>query len=65
MKKILLFLFAAVISIAASADEIIFDFSAQGYANAQDFNDQTVDLGSGISVTFSKGTGSITPNTMT
>ena len=61
MKKILLFLFAAVISIAASADEITFDFSAQGYTNAQDFNSQTVDLGSGISVTFSKGTGSTTP----
>lgn len=62
MKKILLFLFAAVISIAAYADDdITFDFSAQGYANAQDFNDQTVDLGSGISVTFSKGTGSTTP----
>ncbi len=36
------------------------DFSAQGYENAQDFNDQSITVGD-ATLTFSKGTGSTTP----
>ena len=36
------------------------DFSAQGYENSQDFDGQTVTI-NGISIAFSKGTGSTTP----
>ena len=61
MKKILLFLITVVTCIAASADEVTFDFSKQGYGNAQDLNGETIDLGNGISLTLSKGTGGTTP----
>lgn len=61
MKKLFTLFAAIVAAVAMNAEVTTFDFSAQGYANAQDFEGQTITLGEGISAAFSKGTGSTTP----
>ncbi len=60
MKKLFSLLTLALLTMSAWAGEVVIDFSQQGYANAQDFDGKTVEF-DGVSLTFSKGTGSTTP----
>ena len=61
MKKLFSLLFVALLATSAwAATDVTIDFSAQNYTNSQDFDGQTVTI-DGISMTFSKGTGTTTP----
>lgn len=61
MKKILFFFTLLAVSLSAVANDLTFVFSEHGYTNGQDFDGETIDLGSGISIALSKGEGSTTP----
>ncbi len=61
MKKLFSLLTLALLTMSAwAATSVTVDFSAQGYENAQDFDDQTVTI-NGITLSFSKGEGQTTP----
>lgn len=61
MKKILFFFTLLAVSLSAVANDLTFVFSEHGYTNGQDFDGETIDLGSGISIALSKGEGGTTP----
>lgn len=67
MKQKLTFLLAVLLlltgmtSWAQLRTEASIDFSAQGYANAQDFDGVVIDIDDNVSIVFNKGTSSNTP----
>ena len=56
-----LLLLTGMTSWAQLRTEASIDFSAQGYANAQDFDGVVIDIDDNVSIVFNKGTSSNTP----
>lgn len=65
MKKLFSLLTLALLTMSAwAANDVTIDFSAQGYGNQEDFDNRTVTI-NGVSLTFSKGEGTVTPKYFT